>query len=107
MKVVWTGDEEITIREVEFQPGEAVDLAENPSLAAKAIGIPGFEEVDDQTIDLFDATETDVHGMTWDESLHAAPPVKNGDGSWRAARGKGDENDAAVKAHLEAISPND
>lgn len=44
MKIKWTGDAEITIREVTFAPGKAVsvDCAE---LSAKLLGIPGFVEV--------------------------------------------------------------
>ena len=44
MKIKWTGDEEITIREVTFAPRKAVDVS-NASLAQKVMAIPGFVEV--------------------------------------------------------------
>lgn len=44
MKIKWTGDEEVTIREVTFAPGKAVPV-DCPDLAKKVLGIPGFVEV--------------------------------------------------------------
>lgn len=44
MKIKWAGDEEITIREVTFAPGEAVSV-DNADLAKKVLNIPGFVEV--------------------------------------------------------------
>ena len=43
--------------------------------------------------------ETDVHGMTWNEAIHSAPPAKNNDGSWRARRNHKKEYEAAIAAH--------
>lgn len=40
----------------------------------------------------------DVDGMAFDRELHAIPPQKNKDETWRAARGKADEANAARDA---------
>lgn len=44
-------------------------------------------------------SETDVHGMVWNDAIHSTPATKNSDGSWRAKRGKKDEYEAAIAAH--------
>jgi hypothetical protein len=44
MKIKWTGDEKITIREVTFASGKAVSV-DDAALAAKVLNIPGFVEV--------------------------------------------------------------
>lgn len=44
MKIKWTGDEEITIREVTFAPGKAVSV-DDADLVEKVLNIPGFVEV--------------------------------------------------------------
>ncbi len=45
MKLKWTGNESITLRDVTFEAGKTVDLSDNPNLFEKARGIEGFEEV--------------------------------------------------------------
>lgn len=46
MKFKYIGDQdEITLRRVTFKAGKAVDLSENPLLAAKIAKMPDFEEV--------------------------------------------------------------
>lgn len=44
MKIKWTGEKPIVIRDVEFEPKKAVSVSDE-ALAAKVLGIPGFEEV--------------------------------------------------------------
>lgn len=51
-------------------------------------------------IDPADDDAVDVHGMKWNPDYHASTKGQNADGSWKAARGKKDEADAALKAHL-------
>ena len=46
MKYKYTGDDdETTLRGVTFKKGKAVDLSDNPSLAAKVDALDHFEQV--------------------------------------------------------------
>ena len=45
------------------------------------------------------ALTVDVHGLPWDERIHAGTKAKNADGSWRKMRGL---NDPALVARVEA-----
>lgn len=45
------------------------------------------------------ALTVDVHGLPWDERIHAGTKAKNADGSWRQRRGL---NDPALVARVEA-----
>lgn len=46
--------------------------------------------------------DLDVHGMAWDEDLHASDRSQNKDGSWKVRKGKADEAKAAIAAHKAA-----
>lgn len=45
-----------------------------------------------------DTLQKDKDGLPWDNRIHSTPPTMNGDGLWRAKRGRKDEEYAAVKA---------
>lgn len=45
-----------------------------------------------------DTLQKDKDGLPWDARVHSSPPTMNADGTWRAKRGRKDEDYAAVKA---------
>lgn len=49
-----------------------------------------------------DDSGVDIHGLPWDERIHAGTKAKNADGSWRGRRGVDDATVAAVTAELKA-----
>lgn len=46
--------------------------------------------------------ELDVHGMAWNEEIHASTKAKNADGSWKARKGQAEAAKNAIAAHKAA-----
>ena len=49
------------------------------------------------------ATNSDVHGLPWDERIHASSRAKTADGSWRQKRGVDTTLVTAVEAELKTL----
>jgi hypothetical protein len=71
-------------------PPTVVSVPAPPSTAPVALAAPSTSAP---------SGDLDVHGLPWDERIHAGTKAKNADGSWRQRRGL---NDPALVARVEA-----
>lgn len=86
----WPPDRDAALRVIGLFSGE-----QKQSVACDPADAPTPEQPEPTN----NGAETDIHGMVWDEAIHASTKTKNADGSWKARKGCKDELEAAIAAH--------
>ena len=75
-----------------------------PTTAATMLGLTPAVEDDGEEAGVASTSATDIHGLPWDERIHAGNKTTNKDGSWRRRKGVAEALVLAVEAELRGSS---